>query len=66
MNLDKTLFAQIMEFLPWKTFHRFVYRHDRDRYATTVHQQMPLAAIFSPVRGVGVSEFLCKRGFGYS
>ena len=24
MNIGKTLFAQIMDFLPWKTFHRIV------------------------------------------
>src|SRR5258708_35373139 len=24
MNLGKTLFAQVMDFLPWKTFHRIV------------------------------------------
>ena len=27
MNLGKTLFAQIMDFLPWKTFHRMVARY---------------------------------------
>lgn len=26
MNLGKTLFPQIMDFLPWKTFHRIVAR----------------------------------------
>ena len=28
MHTDKTLFAQLMDFLPWKTFHRIVDRHD--------------------------------------
>ena len=32
MYIGKTLFAQIMDFLPWKTFHRIVDRHDGDRY----------------------------------
>ena len=39
MNLGKTLFAQLMDFLPWKTFHRIVARCsllvarcDGDRY----------------------------------
>ena len=31
MNTGKTLFAQIMDFLPWKTFHRIVARHDGDK-----------------------------------
>ena len=30
MYLGKTLFAQIMDFLPWKTFHRIVHRYDGD------------------------------------
>jgi hypothetical protein len=30
MNVGKTLFAQIMDFLPWKTFHRIVERYGGD------------------------------------
>jgi hypothetical protein len=30
MNLGKTLFAQVMDFLPWKTFHRLVGRYGAD------------------------------------
>ena len=30
MNTGKTLFAQIMDYLPWKTFHRLVSRYDGD------------------------------------
>jgi Domain of unknown function (DUF4372)/Transposase DDE domain len=30
MNAGKTLFAQVMEFLPWTTFHRLVARYDGD------------------------------------
>lgn len=30
MNTGKTLFAQLMDFLPWKTFHRIVSRYDGD------------------------------------
>ena len=30
MYLGKTLFAQIMDFLPWKTFHRIVDRYGGD------------------------------------
>jgi len=36
MNLGKTLFAQLMDFLPWKTFHRIVGRHDGDRYVKSM------------------------------
>jgi len=36
MNLGKTLFAQLMDFLPWKTFHRIVARHDGDRYVKSL------------------------------
>ena len=30
MNTGKTLFAQLMDYLPWKTFHRIVARYDGD------------------------------------
>ena len=30
MYLGKALFAQVMDFLPWKTFHRIVHRYDGD------------------------------------
>ena len=30
MYLGKTLFAQVMDFLPWKTFHRIVNRYGGD------------------------------------
>jgi hypothetical protein len=30
MYLGKTLFAQVMDFLPWKTFHRIVDRYSGD------------------------------------
>ena len=36
MYIGKTLFAQLMDFLPWKTFHRIVDRHDGDRYAKSM------------------------------
>jgi hypothetical protein len=32
MNLGKTLFSQLMDFLPWSTFTRIVQRHGGDRY----------------------------------
>ena len=30
MNVGKTLFAQVMEFVPWKTFGRIIDRHKGD------------------------------------
>ena len=30
MNVGKTLFAQIMEYVQWKTFDSIVYHHDGD------------------------------------
>jgi len=36
MYTGKTLFAQIMDFLPWKTFHRLVSRYDGDQGVRTL------------------------------
>ena len=36
MNTGKTLFAQLMEFLPWKTFGRIVARHGGDDRVRTL------------------------------
>ena len=36
MYVGKTLFAQIMDFLPWKTFHRIVARHAGDYRVRTL------------------------------
>ena len=35
MNTGKTLFAQLMEFLPWKIFSRIVARHGGDSRVRT-------------------------------
>src|SRR3954465_550852 len=44
MNIGKTLFAQLMDFLPWSTFDRIVARHGGDRAIRTlscrVHYQV--------------------------
>lgn len=32
MNAGRTIFAQLMDFLPWSTFKRIVRRYDGDRY----------------------------------
>lgn len=36
MNVGKTLFAQAMDFLPWKTFHRIVDRYQGDHRVRTL------------------------------
>ncbi|WP_374503343.1 IS4 family transposase [Zoogloea sp.] len=36
MNTGKTLFAQLMDFLPWTTFTRLVNRYGGDRYAKSL------------------------------
>ena len=36
MNTGKTLFAQVMDFLPWTTFARIVARYDGDRRVRTL------------------------------
>ena len=36
MNTGKTLFAQLMDFLPWTTFARIVDRHGGDRYVKSL------------------------------
>ena len=36
MNAGKTLFAQLMDFLPWKSFHRTVDQSDGDRYVKSM------------------------------
>lgn len=36
MYLGKTLFAQLMDFLPWNIFHRIVARFDGDHYVKSL------------------------------
>jgi len=36
MNEGKTLFAQVMDFLPWKNFHRIVARYGGDHRVRTI------------------------------
>ncbi len=36
MNIGKTLFAQLMDFLPWSTFDRIVARYDGNRAVRTL------------------------------
>jgi hypothetical protein len=40
MNIGKTLFAQLMDFLPWSTFDRIVARYDGNRAV----RKLPCAA----------------------
>ena len=36
MNVGKTLFAQVMEYVPWKTFGRIIKRHAGDAGVRTL------------------------------
>src|SRR5439155_27368200 len=36
MNVGKTLFAQVMEFVPWRTFGRIIERHKGDAGVRTL------------------------------
>src|SRR4030067_681675 len=36
MNVGKTLFAQVMEYVPWKTFGRIIERHGGDSGVRTL------------------------------
>jgi hypothetical protein len=36
MNIGKTLFSQLMDFLPWSTFTRIVERHGGDQYVKSL------------------------------
>ena len=36
MNVGKTLFAQVMEYIPWKTFGRIIDRHGGDTGVRTL------------------------------
>lgn len=36
MNTGKTIFAQLMDFLPWSTFDRIVARYEGDRAVRTL------------------------------
>lgn len=43
MNTGKTLFAQLMDFLPWTTFARYVARYQGDKNVRTLACAEPLA-----------------------
>ena len=47
MNVGKTLFAQVMEFVPWKTFGRIIDRHKGD----------------AGVRTLGCADLFCVMAF---
>jgi hypothetical protein len=36
MNSGRTIFAQLMDFLPWSTFDRIVARYNSDRAVKTL------------------------------
>jgi hypothetical protein len=52
MCLGKTLFAQAMDFLPWKTFHRIVNRYGGDHRTRSLIPILTLSNPWLPSRGV--------------
>ena len=48
MNIGKTLFAQLMDFLPWSTFERIVSRYGGDRAVRAC------VALHRAVQGYGI------------
>jgi len=61
MYTGKTLFAQIMDFLPWKTFHRIVSRYDGDHRVRT----LPAPNIFALWLLRRVAGDLSSQSYGY-
>jgi len=55
MNTGKTLFAQLMDFLPWSTFDRIVARYNGNRAVRTLscaaQYQMSHLQNHRPIRG---------------
>ena len=50
MYVGKTLFAQVMDFLPWKTFHRIVTRYGGDHRVRTLSCPEPFRVMaFAPL-----------------
>ena len=65
MNISKTLFAQLMDYLPWSTFDRIVARYDGNRAVRTLpcatqYQAMAFAQVPTE-RACATSRPLCRR-----
>ena len=66
MYLGKTLFAQAMDFLPWKTFHRIVDRYGGDHRTRTLTEKVSningcIAEVSTTGGGVGREPSLLAR-----
>jgi len=48
MNVGKTLFAQVMEFVPWETFGRIVERHSKELHVG--YECLGIPAVRAPTR----------------
>src|ERR1700756_2435212 len=65
MNTGKTLFAQLMDFLPWSTFDRIVARYNGNRAVRTLPcaaQYQVMAFARSPIaRACATSKYVCQH-----
>jgi hypothetical protein len=55
MNSGKTLFAQLMDFLPWSTFARIVDRHKGDQRVRTL-------ACTEQFRAIAFAQLTYRKG----
>lgn len=62
MNIGKTLFAQVMDFLPWKTFHRIASQHDSDRYVKLLNRNRNTTANRNDNNGLRVASTDTRAG----
>jgi len=64
MNVGKTLFAQVMEFVPWKTFEHIVERHKGDAECALLVARICFASWLSRsspgVRACAILRFVLK------
>ena len=62
MHVGKTLFAQVMEFVPWKTFGRIIERHTGDAGVRTLGcAARPCAGLSNCASGQSEFDAECNR-----
>jgi Domain of unknown function (DUF4372) len=63
MNAGKTLFSQLMDFLPWSTFTRLVSRYDGDHRVRTLAcaEQFRAMAFAQLIPSLGNPDSCCRE-----